>query len=75
MITSSPWLPSIHPDHVAIVHKVFAPSDEEVAFAEKVVEAFLQAERDGPFYVFVDNKLVDPPVFAKAQRILELNQT
>jgi citrate lyase beta subunit len=46
-----------------------------VAFAEKVVEAFLQAERDGSFYVFVDNKLVDLPVFAKVQRILELDRT
>jgi citrate lyase beta subunit len=45
-----------------------------VAFAKKVVEAFRKAEKDGSFYVFVDNKLVDPPVFAKAQRILELSQ-
>ena len=64
-----------HPNQVAIVHNVFAPSDAEVAFAKKVVEAFRQAEKDGSFYVFVDNKLVDPPVFAKAQRILELSQT
>jgi citrate lyase subunit beta/citryl-CoA lyase len=57
---------------VPLVHQVFAPSDTEVAFAKKVVEAFRQGEKDGSFYVFVDNKLVDPPVFAKAQRILEL---
>jgi len=69
MITSSPWLSLIHPDQVAIAHKV------EVAFAEKVVEAFLQAERYGPFYAFADNKLVDPPVFAKAQHILKLDWT
>ena len=63
-----------HPSQIAVVHKVFAPSAQEVAFARKVVDAFRQAEKDGSFYVFVDGKLVDPPVFAKAQRILELSQ-
>jgi citrate lyase subunit beta/citryl-CoA lyase len=62
----------MHPGQVAVVHQIFAPSDKEVVFARKVVEAFRKAEKDGSFYVFVDNKLVDPPVFAKAQRILEL---
>ncbi len=63
-----------YPEQVAAVHKVFAPSDQEVAFARKVVEAFRQGEKDGSFYIFVDSKLVDPPVFAKAQRILELSE-
>ncbi len=63
-----------HPSQIATVHKVFAPSPQEVAFVRKVVDAFHQAEKDGSFYVFVDGKLVDPPVFAKAQRILELSR-
>jgi citrate lyase subunit beta/citryl-CoA lyase len=62
-----------HPKQIAVVHKVFAPSEKEVIFARKVVQAFKQAEQDGSFYVFVDGKLVDPPVYAKAQRILELS--
>ena len=47
---------------------------KEVAFAEKVVAAFRKAEQEGSFYVFVDDKLVDPPVLAKAERILELGR-
>lgn len=60
---------------VAAVHKVFAPTEKEVQFAEKVVAAFNKAEKEGSFYVFVDGKLVDPPVLAKAQRILEVSRS
>lgn len=64
----------IGPSQIAAVHKVFAPTEKEVAFAEKVVAAFRKAEQEGSFYVFVDDKLVDPPVLAKAERILELGR-
>jgi citrate lyase subunit beta/citryl-CoA lyase len=62
-----------HVNQISAVHKVFAPTEKEVAFAQRVVQAFNQAEKDGSFYVFVDGKLVDPPVLAKAQRILDLS--
>jgi len=62
-----------HINQISAVHKVFAPSKKEIAFAQRVVQAFNQAEKDGSFYVFVDGKLVDPPVLAKAQRILDLS--
>ncbi|MDW7673068.1 MAG: CoA ester lyase [Bacillota bacterium] len=61
----------IHPCQVKPTHEVFAPSKEEVEFARKVVAAFEAAEKEGSFYVFVDGKLVDPPVLTKAERILE----
>lgn len=64
----------IGPSQIAAVHKVFTPTEKEVEFAQKVVAAFNKAEQEGSFYVFVDNKLVDPPVLAKAERVLELNQ-
>jgi len=60
-------------NQIAAVHKVFAPTEKEVAFAQRVVDAYKQAEKDGSFYIFVDGKLIDPPVVAKSVRILELN--
>jgi len=62
-----------HVKQISPVHKVFAPTKKEIAFAQRVVQAFNQAEKDGSFYVFVDGKLVDPPVLAKARRILDLS--
>ena len=62
-----------HVNQISAVHKVFAPTEKEIAFAQRVVQAFSQAEKDGSFYVFVDGKLVDPPVLAKARRILDLS--
>src|SRR5437763_1352858 len=34
----------IHPDQIAIVNRVFTPSEEEIAFAERVAVAFAKAE-------------------------------
>lgn len=57
----------IHPDQVATVNRAFAPSDEELAWARKVVEAAGAA--DGAA-VAIDGKMVDRPVLLKAQRMI-----
>lgn len=57
----------IHPDQVATVNRAFAPSDEELAWARKVVEAAGAA--DGAA-VAVDGKMVDRPVLLRAQRMI-----
>src|SRR5205814_1487945 len=36
----------IHPNQVEIVNRVFTPSEDEVAFAERVVAAFEKAEAE-----------------------------
>lgn len=57
----------IHPDQVATVNRAFAPSDEELAWAHRVVEAAGAA--DGAA-VAVDGKMVDRPVLLRAQRMI-----
>ena len=57
----------IHPDQVATVNRAFAPSDEELAWAQRVVEAAGAA--DGAA-VAVDGKMVDRPVLLRAQRMI-----
>lgn len=58
----------IHPKQVAAVHAGFARRPEEVAWARRVLDA-LAAGRLGA--VAVDGKLVDRPVAALAQAILD----
>ena len=62
----------IHPDQVGPVNAVFTPSDDDVAFAEKVVAAFDEAEAQGLASIQVDGYFVDYPIVDQARRTLEL---
>jgi len=58
----------IHPRQVAGVHSGFAPSDKEIAWARRVLEALAS----GPLgAIAVDGKLVDKPVALLAQSIVD----
>ncbi|MBV9826787.1 MAG: CoA ester lyase [Alphaproteobacteria bacterium] len=61
----------IHPDQIGIVNRVFTPSDEEVAFAERVAAAFAKAESEGSASIQLDGKFIDYPIVFRAQRTLD----
>jgi len=61
----------IHPDQIAIVNRVFTPSDEEIAFAERVAAAFVKAEAAGSAAIQLDGKFIDYPIVYRAQRVLQ----
>ncbi len=61
----------IHPDQIAIVHRVFTPSDAEIAFAERVCAAFARAEAEGSAAIQLDGKFIDYPIVYRAQRVLQ----
>ncbi|HEY1326337.1 MAG TPA: CoA ester lyase [Casimicrobiaceae bacterium] len=56
----------IHPRQVAAVHAAMRPSEEEIAWARRVVAA----SESAPGAIQVDGKMVDRPVIARARRIL-----
>ena len=58
---------SIHPKQIESLNKVFTPSDEEVAYANKVINAFNEAS-DG--LVVVDGKLIEKPVLRTALKTI-----
>jgi citrate lyase subunit beta / citryl-CoA lyase len=49
----------IHPKQLAPTNDIFAPTDEEVKHARKVILAFEEAEAQGKGVVLVDGKLVE----------------
>lgn len=57
----------VHPSVVPILNAAFAPSDDEIAWAERVVEA----SKGGEGAFTVDGRMVDTPVIARARRILD----
>lgn len=60
----------IHPDQVDPVNQVFVPSDEEVAQARRVVQAFAAAVEQGQASVSLDGSMVDAPVAERAKKLL-----
>src|SRR5258707_3858646 len=61
----------IHPNQIAVVNRVFTPSEGETAFAERVVAAFARAEAEGSAAIQLDGKFIDYPILYRAQQILE----
>lgn len=68
----------IHPRQIKVVHEAFAPTNEEIEKAKKIVLAFEEAEKKGLGVVSLGSKMIDPPVVKRAQKILymaNLNST
>ena len=61
----------IHPNQIAVVNRVFTPSEAEIALAERVVAAFARAQAEGSAAIQVDGKFIDYPIVYRAQRLLE----
>jgi len=59
---------AIHPDQVAVINAAFTPSDEEIAHARAVVDAF--EAQPGAGVLSVGGKMVDLPHLVQAQRVL-----
>jgi len=49
----------IHPAQVEVANEVWAPSEDEITLAKKVVEAFASAEAAGKGVVVVDGRMVE----------------
>src|SRR6478609_1400094 len=60
----------IHPRHVDVVNAAFMPTDEEIAWSEKVVKAFNDNPASG--VVKIDGKMIDKPHLRAAEKILAL---
>jgi citrate lyase subunit beta/citryl-CoA lyase len=62
----------IHPRQVRVVHEAFAPSEQEIDKAKKIVTAFEDAENKGLGVVSVGSKMIDPPVVKRAEKTISL---
>src|SRR3982751_425888 len=55
----------IHPKHVDVVNAAFMPTDEEIAWSEKIVKAFSDSPTSG--VVKIDGKMIDKPHLRAAE--------
>jgi len=60
----------IHPRQVELTNAAFTPSEEEIAQARRIVEAYRSAEREGIGAISVDGAMVDEPMVRRAHDVL-----
>jgi citrate lyase beta subunit len=61
---------SIHPGHLDVVNDVFSPSDAELDWARRVLDAHAAGIRDGRGVVALDGRMIDAPLVRRAQRLI-----
>jgi len=62
----------IHPNQIEPCHAIFSPTREEMLYAERVVQVFEEAEKEGSAALLLDGKFIDYPVVERARRILKV---
>ena len=65
----------VHPRQIRPIHAAFAPSQDEIDKAVRIVAAFHDAEAKGIGVVSLGSKMIDPPVVLRARRLVELART
>jgi citrate lyase subunit beta / citryl-CoA lyase len=62
----------IHPRQIRVIHEAFAPDDEEIEKAKKIVIAYLEAEAKGLGVVSLGTKMIDAPVVKRAKKLISI---
>lgn len=61
---------AINPRQIDTIHEVFAPTEAEIRYALRVMDAQEQARQEGKGVFSLDGKMVDAPIIARAQTTL-----
>ena len=61
---------TIHPNQIDIVNEHFSPSTDEINEAQRLVEAFSEAESRGLMAISFEGKMVDVPHLIRARKLL-----
>lgn len=60
----------IHPSQIEAANKLFSPTQEEVAYAVRVVAAYEEALGNRVGAIALDGKMIDVPVYERAKKLL-----
>jgi len=63
---------AVHPSQVPVINEVFSPSEEDVRWAEMVVEVLDQARKTGRASAELQGTMVDEVHYRIAKRVLEM---
>ena len=62
----------IHPSQIEPCNQIFSPSDEEVSWSRKVIEAFALPEHRGKGVITVDGRMVERLHLVMAERVVAI---
>ena len=60
----------IHPKQIELINTAFRPSLEDLAQAQRIIDAYQQALDNGAGAVALDGKMIDAPVVERARRLV-----
>ncbi len=63
---------AIHPGQLDTINTLFSPSQDDVEYARRVIEAFQEAEAQGSGATSLDGKLIDVPVVKRARALVQI---
>ena len=62
---------AISPRHVAAINEVFSPTMQEIEYAAEVLRTIKKAKEEGLGVVSLRGKMIDAPIVARAQQVIE----
>jgi citrate lyase subunit beta / citryl-CoA lyase len=63
---------AINPRQIDTIHSVFAPSEEDIKHALRILDAMEVAKKEGKGVFSIDGKMVDAPIINRALNTVEL---
>jgi citrate lyase subunit beta / citryl-CoA lyase len=63
---------AINPSQIDTIHSVFAPSEEDIKHALRILDAMEEAKKEGKGVFSIDGKMVDAPIINRALNTVEL---
>ena len=63
----------LNPKELPLVNQYFSPSEEEIAWAEEMVQLTAEAKAEGKGVAVKDNKFIGPPMLKMARNIIAKN--
>jgi len=62
----------IHPQQIEPCNRIFSPAPEEIDKAERIIQAFQEAEAAGTAAIQLEGKFIDSPVVQRSRDILSV---
>jgi citrate lyase subunit beta/citryl-CoA lyase len=62
----------IHPDQVAATNEIFSPTEAEITWAQRVIEAYTEAVAEGRGAVSIDGTMIDVASIRLAEATIEV---
>ena len=61
---------AIHPAQVELINSIFSPTQEEVAHARRVLQAYMKAETEGQATLSLNGQMIDTAIALRAQKLI-----